>query len=300
MSVAGPSRSVATALVSARPARRWMSSSLQRSEPLAAANICADPSAALSVSIPSVHQKAKDRISQMDVLRPAAPSPFLRDRHKRQHTYLRMSLTEKCNLRCLYCMPEDGVPLTPSDRLLSSDEVIRLASLFVSQGITKIRLTGGEPTIRPDLPHIIQALSQLRPQGLQQIGITTNGIALGRKKLDTLVANGLTHLNISLDTLDPFKFEFITRRRGHDAVMKCIERALELGVQSVKINVVVIKGLNDTTDALDFVRFTKDKRITVRFIEVSLPIASIPSPICLTLGLDSICLLTETSGRCKS
>lgn len=166
-------------------------------------------------------------------------------------------------------MPEDGVPLTPSNKLLSTSEVERLAALFVSQGVNKIRLTGGEPTVRSDLPQIVSSLAALKQHGLEQIGITTNGIALGRRKLDTLVQNGLTHLNVSLDTLDPFKFEFMTRRRGHQAVMDCIERALALGVQNVKINVVVIKGLNDTNDVVDFVRFTKDKPITIRFIEVS-------------------------------
>ena len=167
-------------------------------------------------------------------------------------------------------MPEDGVPLTPAERLLTFSEVERLARLFVNQGVNKIRLTGGEPTIRSDLPEIISSLNNLRPQGLQQIGITTNGIALSRK-LDRLVASGLTHLNISLDTLDPFKFEFMTRRRGLQAVVKSIDRALELGIQSLKINVVVIKGLNDRQDVLDFIEFTKDRPVTVRFIEVRPP-----------------------------
>lgn len=213
-------------------------------------------------------QRAQQRISDIDARFAAPPSPVLRDRHARQHTYLRISLTEKCNLRCLYCMPEDGVPLTPSDKLLSTAEIERLAALFVSQGVTKIRLTGGEPTVRSDLPQIVQSLSALKQHGLEQIGITTNGIALGRRKLDTLVKNGLTHLNVSLDTLDPFKFELMTRRRGHDAVMDCIHRALALRMPSVKINVVVIKGLNDHQDVLDFVRLTKDMPITIRFIEV--------------------------------
>lgn len=229
-------------------------------------------SAALTSNLAS-HQRARQRISDIDAqLEPPSPSHFLRDRYSRQHTYLRISLTEKCNLRCLYCMPEDGVPLTPHANLLSTSEVQRLATLFVSQGVNKIRLTGGEPTIRSDLPQIVTSLNTLKQHGLEQIGITTNGIALGRRKLDTLVNNGLTHLNVSLDTLDPFKFEFMTRRRGHQAVMDCIERALALGVSSVKINVVVIKGLNDTKDVADFVRYTKDKPITIRFIEVcSLP-----------------------------
>ncbi|SJX60095.1 related to Molybdopterin biosynthesis CNX2 protein [Sporisorium reilianum f. sp. reilianum] len=282
MPIAGPSRlgasealaarSTATASISASLRLRQLSSASSSKKPHTLAR---EPSYSSSIadsialtSKPLSQQRARQRISDVDAqLGPASPSHFLRDRHSRQHTYLRLSLTEKCNLRCLYCMPEDGVPLTPSANLLSTSEVERLAALFVSQGVNKIRLTGGEPTVRSDLPQIVASLNSLKQHGLEQIGITTNGIALGRRKLDTLVQNGLTHLNVSLDTLDPFKFEFMTRRRGHEAVMDCIERALALGVPSVKINVVVLKGLNDTKDVVDFVRFTKDKPITIRFIE---------------------------------
>ncbi|SPO34904.1 related to molybdenum cofactor biosynthesis protein 1 B [Pseudozyma flocculosa] len=227
-----------------------------------------DPGHLPAPSAGDLQSRARRRIHQIDSTNPdpAPPSPFLRDRFHRQHTYLRMSLTERCNLRCLYCMPEEGVPLTPKDHLLSTDEVQRIASLFVDQGVNKIRLTGGEPTVRRDLLDIVSSFNQLKHKGLHQIGITSNGISLARK-LDGLVASGLTHLNVSLDTLDPFKFEFMTRRRGFDAVMKSIDRALELGVQSLKLNVVVIKGLNDGHDVLDFVEFTRDKPVTVRFIE---------------------------------
>lgn len=122
-----------------------------------------------------------------------------------------------------------------------------------------------------DLPgYLTASLNELKPLGLKQIGMTSNGIALHRK-LPALVSSGLTHLNISLDTLDPFKFEFITRRRGLDAVMQSLSTAVALAVPSVKLNVVVIKGINDTKDVLDFVEFTKDWPITVRFIEVSSP-----------------------------
>ncbi|KAL9937418.1 hypothetical protein V8E36_003827 [Tilletia maclaganii] len=190
----------------------------------------------------------------------------LRDTHARDHTYLRISLTERCNLRCLYCMPEEGVPLTPSDKLLSQAEIARLARLFVREGVNKVRLTGGEPTLRADLVGIVESLNDLRPLGLTQIGLTSNGIALHRK-LPDLVRAGSTHLNLSLDTLDPFKFEFMTRRRGLEAVLRSLDRALELGMGSVKLNVVVVKGLNDGQDVLDFVHFTRDKPVTVRFIE---------------------------------
>lgn len=211
---------------------------------------------------------AREQASPMAAAAAAASSPHLRDRHARQHTYLRISLTERCNLRCLYCMPLEGVPLTPNESLLTAPEVERLARLFVSQGVTKIRLTGGEPTIRKDLPDVISGLAALRSMGLKQIGITTNGLTIPRH-INHLVASGLTHLNVSLDTLDPFKFELMTRRpaKGIHKVLSGIETALALGVPQVKINVVVVRGLNDGQDVLDFVEWVKHRKVIVRFIE---------------------------------
>lgn len=138
---------------------------------------------------------------------------FLTDTYGRFHNYLRISITERCNLRCTYCMPSEGIELTPNEKLLTSDEILRLARLFVSQGVTKIRLTGGEPTVRKDCVEIVEELGKLRSIGLKEIAMTSNGIALWRK-LDRMVAAGLTHLNLSLDTLDPFKYQIITRRMG--------------------------------------------------------------------------------------
>ncbi|CAG8622086.1 970_t:CDS:2, partial [Paraglomus brasilianum] len=192
-------------------------------------------------------------------------SNFLTDKFNRQHTYLRISVTERCNLRCTYCMPAEGVDLTPSDKLLSSDEIIRIARLFVSQGVTKIRLTGGEPTIRKDIVDLVGELNKLKPLGLQTIAMTSNGIAL-RKKLPQLVENGLNLLNISLDTLDPFKFELITRRKGLDQVIRTIDQAIALGLRPVKVNCVVMRGINDK-EVADFVEFTRDRSVDVRFIE---------------------------------
>uniref|UniRef100_A0A2P2I4E6 Molybdenum cofactor biosynthesis protein 1 n=1 Tax=Hirondellea gigas TaxID=1518452 RepID=A0A2P2I4E6_9CRUS len=189
-------------------------------------------------------------------------SAFLTDSFQRQHTYLRISLTEKCSLRCQYCMPEAGVPLTPSDRLLSTPELIRVAKLFVAEGVDKIRLTGGEPFLRKDLPQIVESLASL---GIQQLGITTNGLVL-KHKLPDLVTAGLTHINISLDTLVPVKFEFITRRRGWKQVMKGIEVALDSNLQSVKLNVVAMRGTNED-ELVDFVKLTQHKKLDVRFIE---------------------------------
>lgn len=129
-------------------------------------------------------------------------------------------------------MPAEGVELTPSSHLLSQDEIIRVASLFVSSGVHKIRLTGGEPTIRKDVEDICMRLSNLK--GLKTLAMTTNGIVLG-KKLPRLKECGLTALNISLDTLVPAKFEFMTRRKGHGKVMESIATAVELGYNPVKV-----------------------------------------------------------------
>lgn len=156
------------------------------------------------------------------------------DSFGRNHSYLRLSLTERCNLRCTYCMPEQGVPLTPRSHLLTADETIRLARLFVQAGIKKIRLTGGEPTLRPDLVDIVGGLNELRRLGLEKIGITTNGIAVTRR-LQSLKDAGLDHINVSLDTLDPLKFELMTRRRGFDKVVECVDTAVKLGFESVKV-----------------------------------------------------------------
>ncbi|ESK92670.1 molybdopterin cofactor biosynthetic protein [Moniliophthora roreri MCA 2997] len=207
---------------------------------------------------------AQDRISAIDQVQPF--SNALIDSYQRQHNYLRISLSEKCNLRCFYCMPDEGVELTPSAKLLSNEEVLRLAELFVKSGVRKIRLTGGEPTVRKGVLDIIAGLNSLRQHGLESIAMTSNGIALHRR-LSHYIDAGLTHLNLSLDTLDPFKFELMTKRRGHDAVLKTMEAALSSEkLRTVKLNVVVVKGLNDH-EILDFVALTKDAPLSVRFIE---------------------------------
>ncbi|OMO61390.1 Cofactor of nitrate reductase and xanthine dehydrogenase [Corchorus capsularis] len=190
-------------------------------------------------------------------------SDMLVDRFGRMHTYLRISLTERCNLRCHYCMPEEGVELTPTPQLLSHQEIFRLANLFVTSGVNKIRLTGGEPTLRKDIQDICFNLSSLK--GLKALAITTNGITLA-KKLPMLKQCGITSLNISLDTLVPAKFEFMTRRKGHHKVIESINAAIDLGYNPVKVNCVVMRGFNDD-EMCDFVNLTRDKPINVRFIE---------------------------------
>jgi cyclic pyranopterin phosphate synthase len=167
-----------------------------------------------------------------DTLKDNPVSDMLVDSFGRLHTYLRISLTERCNLRCQYCMPAEGVELSPSPKLLSQSEIIRLANLFVSSGVEKIRLTGGEPTIRKDIEEICLHLSSLK--GLKTLAMTTNGITLS-KKLPKLKECGLTSVNISLDTLVPAKFEFMSRRKGHERVMESINTAIDLGYNPVKV-----------------------------------------------------------------
>ncbi|XP_030571366.1 molybdenum cofactor biosynthesis protein 1 isoform X2 [Drosophila novamexicana] len=199
--------------------------------------------------------------SQSQVPRAAAISP-LTDSFGRHHTYLRISLTERCNLRCEYCMPAEGVPLQPKSQLLSTEEVLRLARIFVEQGVRKIRLTGGEPTVRRDIVEIVAQLKAL-PQ-LEHVGITTNGLVLTRMLLP-LQRAGLDSLNISLDTLRKERFEQITRRKGWERVIAGIDLAIQLGYRP-KVNCVLMRNFNED-EICDFVEFTRDRPVDVRFIE---------------------------------
>ncbi|XP_008551701.1 molybdenum cofactor biosynthesis protein 1 isoform X1 [Microplitis demolitor] len=188
---------------------------------------------------------------------------ILTDSFGRHHSYLRISLTEKCNLRCLYCMPAEGVKLTKSDKILTTDEIMRLARLFVKNGVKKIRLTGGEPTVRRDIVDIIGQLKTLK--NLESVGMTTNGLTLTRQ-LPALQRAGLDALNISLDSLKKDRFEKFTRRQGFNRVLASIDLAVQLKYNPVKINCVMMRGFNED-ELIDFVKFTKDRPIDVRFIE---------------------------------
>ncbi|XP_029662091.1 molybdenum cofactor biosynthesis protein 1 isoform X1 [Formica exsecta] len=188
---------------------------------------------------------------------------ILTDTFGRKHTYLRISVTERCNLRCTYCMPAEGVKLTKKENILRTDEIIQIADLFVKEGVRKIRLTGGEPTVRKDIVDIVGQLKQLAD--LEQIAITTNGLTLTRQ-LPALQRAGLDALNISLDTLREERFEIFTRRKGWMRVMASIDLAVQLGYNPVKINCVIMRGRNDD-EIIDFIDFTKERPIDVRFIE---------------------------------
>jgi cyclic pyranopterin phosphate synthase len=163
----------------------------------------------------------------------------------------------------------EGIQLSPPAHLLTTPEIFYLSSLFVSQGVTKIRLTGGEPTVRKDVVPLMQQIGSLRSKGLKELALTTNGISLHRK-LDAMVEAGLTGVNLSLDTLDPFQFQIMTRRKGFDAVMKSIERILDmnrLGAKvKLKINCVVMRGMNER-EIVPFIEMGREKDIEVRFIE---------------------------------
>ncbi len=182
------------------------------------------------------------------------------DTFGRVHDYLRISLTDNCNLRCFYCMPEEKYAFAPAAKLMQPDEIETLAKIFVAQGVKKIRLTGGEPLVRKDAPKIIELLGKLDIE----LAITTNGIRIN-EMLPQLLSANIKSFNISLDTLQPDKFFKITRRDLFHRVRSNIELLLDSGIFP-KINVVVMKGLNDN-EILDFVALTKHYPIEVRFIE---------------------------------
>jgi molybdenum cofactor biosynthesis protein A len=184
----------------------------------------------------------------------------MQDNHGRGHNYLRISITEHCNLRCTYCMPAEGIALTPRAHLMTADEIVTIAKTFVKLGVTKIRLTGGEPLVRKDAKNIIEQLGKL---GIE-LTLTTNGI-LVHEFIDTFKEAGITTLNVSIDSLKKDKFNQITRRNYFGKLIENLD-LLEVNGFKVKLNVVVIKGFNET-EIIDFIEMTKDRNIQIRFIE---------------------------------
>lgn len=188
----------------------------------------------------------------------------LADAHGRVATDLRVSLTDRCNLRCTYCMPPEGLDWMPGDDLLTQDELVRLVGIGVERlGISTVRLTGGEPLLRPDLAQIIAAIADLRPR--PTIALTTNGIGLAQRAA-TLRSAGLDRINVSLDTLDPARFHALTRRRRHRDVLDGIRAAKAAGLAPVKINAVLMRGLNDD-EAPALVSWAGREGVELRFIE---------------------------------
>lgn len=185
------------------------------------------------------------------------------DSFGRVHKYLRISVTDRCNLRCVYCMPEAGIDWKERSEILTFEEIFRIAKLFVELGVNKVRITGGEPMIRKGIEDLVSRLSSLKE--LKTLAMTTNGIFLNQKA-HALKLAGLNALNVSLDTLQKERFKLITRRDYLDDVLLGINSAIFAGFSPLKINVVVIHGMNDD-EILDFVNFVKDKPINIRFIE---------------------------------
>lgn len=184
----------------------------------------------------------------------------LSDQFGRVHDYLRISLTERCNLRCVYCMPEEGIELRPKSHFMKTDEVIAMASVFVNLGVKKIRLTGGEPLVRKDAKEIILGLSQLPVD----LAISSNGILIDQF-IDTFKTAGLKSINISLDSLIEERFNTLTRRNDFQKIQSNIELLLKHQYH-LKLNAVIMKGVNDE-EIVDFIEFTKDKHVHYRFIE---------------------------------
>jgi len=187
-------------------------------------------------------------------------TPQIIDTFGRQHTYLRISLTDRCNLRCFYCMPEEGVELTDKPNIMTLEEIIGIAEEFVDLGVDTIRLTGGEPLIRKNAGYLIRELAKL---GVA-LKLTTNGIVLD-KYFDLFQEVGLRRINISLDTLEKSKSVFITKRDYFDRIMANIKKAIDYDFD-IKLNIVLIKGVNDM-EINDFVELTEDQDIGVKFIE---------------------------------
>ncbi len=195
---------------------------------------------------------------------PLGVTPGLQDQFGRTMDYLRISLTDRCNFRCLYCMPASGMQFQPRDEILTDHELIRLVGIFAGQGVTKIRLTGGEPTIRPHLTDLIRAFKSF--PGIREMAMTTNALLLANKAQDYKDA-GLDRVNVSIDTLDPARFRFMTRGGRLDLVWQGIEAADRVGLGPIKLNSVVVRDHNQN-DVLELARLTLTRPWQVRFLEI--------------------------------
>jgi cyclic pyranopterin phosphate synthase len=188
---------------------------------------------------------------------------MLFDPYRRKINYLRISVTDRCNLRCRYCMPEEGIPLISHWDILTYEEILRIVRVFAAEGISKVRLTGGEPLVRKGIVGFISHLSEI--EEIKDLSLTTNGVLLKEFAQDLKLA-GLKRINISLDSLKKERFYQITRRDDYERVWEGVEEALRVGFSPIKINVVAIQGLNDD-EIESFARLTLHLPLTVRYIE---------------------------------
>ncbi|HYZ86345.1 MAG TPA: GTP 3',8-cyclase MoaA [Bryobacteraceae bacterium] len=185
------------------------------------------------------------------------------DSFGRIHNNLRISVTDRCNIRCHYCMPETGVKFGPKEEVLTFEEITRFVRVAANLGVRKLRITGGEPLIRRNLPELIHQL--LRIQGIEDLALTTNGVLLA-EQAQSLFEAGLRRLNVHLDTLDRERFRIITRRDEFERVLEGIEVAREVGFPSIKLNAVALKGVTEP-DVIPLARFGRERGIEVRWIE---------------------------------
>ena len=199
----------------------------------------------------------------------------LADEFNRPITYLRVSVTDKCNLRCVYCMPSEGLPWLPKSDVLTYEEIAEIVRAAALTGVRSIRLTGGEPLVRRDLARLVRMIASV--DGITDVALSTNGMLL-QEQLDDLICAGLTRANISLDTLREDRFLAIARRPGLDRVLGSIDAGIAAGLAPMKINCVVMRGQNDD-EIEDFARLCADRPVFVRFIEVM--------PVHENLGLQS-------------
>src|SRR5665213_2832943 len=195
-------------------------------------------------------------------VRAPARSGRLIDTFGRVHNNLRISVTDRCNLRCVYCMPEEVVFMDRAE-ILSFEEIAHFVRVSAPMGIDKIRLTGGEPLMRRDLSRLVRMLVDI--PGIRDVGLTTNGLLLAEQAQEMYDA-GLRRINISLDTLDPVRFREVARRDGLDRVLKGIAAAKKAGFQPIKINAVIIRGLTDQ-DVAPLARYAREHGLEMRFIE---------------------------------
>lgn len=188
--------------------------------------------------------------------------PQLLDNHNRPLEYLRVAVTDRCNLRCFYCMPEEGIRYLPKKDLLSFEEILRLVHILADMGIHKVRITGGEPFLRKDLMELLRKIKAI--PGIRDLHLTTNGLLTG-PHIPELKSIGIASVNMSLDTLDPKRFHTITRRDEFHKTWESFNKLREAGI-AVKINMVVMDGKN-TEDIIPMASLTRDSGVEVRFIE---------------------------------
>jgi len=209
-------------------------------------------------------EKLEHKYTNRSVTHSVTQDSRITDQYDRTFNYLRIAVNEKCNLRCIYCMPEKGIPFEPLEKLLTREEIIRIVQVVAKLGVNKIRFTGGEPLLRKDLVELVKGSAET--YGIDSLNLTTNGVLLANKA-SSLKEAGLSGVNVSIDTLEKEKYSQITRRDYVAQAFEGLEAAKSVGIPSIKVNVVALRGFNDH-ELTNFVDLTKDYPLTVRFIEL--------------------------------